>query len=108
MTEALPDWDLMIAKVHLLFKDVQMKRTISFHFDTGRSVWIDPRQTPAIIESDKAERGELQMTMTYLNAAAMLTRHLDPLIALATGRLKIKGDLALAYRVAALFKKMPK
>ena len=99
-------WDDLISIVRRSFiaSDLNPKTTIKFVFDNGRNVWVRPTSEPEI-ESDSDQHADLELRMTFDDAIKILNRQLGPKKAIMLGRLRTKGDMTLAFRVAALFSK---
>ena len=99
-------WDDLLVIVRKSFVDsgLNPSNPIKFVFDNGRNVWVRPFGEPEI-ESDSNKPASLELKMTMDDAVKILNRQLGPKKAIMLGRLKTKGDMTLAFRIAALFSK---
>jgi len=78
-------------------------KTAKLDFGADGVVHLDARQTPpAVSNEDLPADATLRLTLDDLRD--IVRGELDPLRALFTRRLKLKGDKGLALKLAALFR----
>ena len=74
--------------------------TVKLATDQG-VVYIDATQSPAVVSNDdKPADCELQVSMD--NLVKMGTGGLNPMMAVMTGKLKIKGDMSIAMKMGQI------
>lgn len=74
--------------------------TVKLVTDQG-VVYIDATQSPASVSNDnKPADCELQVSMD--NLVKMGTGNLNPMMAVMTGKLKIKGDMGIAMKMGQI------
>lgn len=78
-----------------------MRAKVKFATDEGM-VFIDTTQVPNIVENQDHE-ADCTLELSTANALKMLEGDLNPMMAYMTGKLKIKGDMGVAMKMAQTF-----
>ena len=79
-----------------------LKAVVKFATDEG-VVWIDTKQSPPVISNEDQE-AECVLELSATNALQLLDGDLNPMMAYMMGKLKIKGDMGIAMKIAEMFK----
>ena len=76
--------------------------TIKFDFGDDR-LWIDGTQKPAVMTHEDKD-ADCTLTVTPENLMAIQQGKLDPTMAFMTGKLKVKGNTAIAMKLSSVMK----
>ncbi|MEJ0045139.1 MAG: SCP2 sterol-binding domain-containing protein [Rhodospirillales bacterium] len=76
--------------------------TVKFDFGDDR-LWIDGTQKPAVMSHEDKD-AECTLTITPDNLIAIQQGKLDPTMAFMTGKLKVKGNTAIAMKLSSVMK----
>lgn len=76
--------------------------TVKFDFGDDR-LWIDGTQKPAVMSHEDKD-AECTLTITPDNLIAIQQGKLDPTMAFMTGKLKVKGNTAIAMKLSSILK----
>jgi putative sterol carrier protein len=76
--------------------------TVKFDFGDDR-LWIDGTQKPATMSHEDKD-AECTLTITPENLIAIQQGKLDPTMAFMTGKLKVKGNTAIAMKLSSVMK----
>ena len=79
-----------------------LKAVVKFATDEG-VVWIDTKQSPPVVSNDDQD-AECTLEISASNALLLLDGDLNPMMAYMMGKLKIKGDMGIAMKIAEVFK----
>ncbi|MEZ4901885.1 MAG: SCP2 sterol-binding domain-containing protein [Spirosomataceae bacterium] len=85
----------------LIGTDSGLDATFKFITDEG-IISVDTKQIPNMITNDDLET-ECAMEISTKNALDLLSGELNPMMAYMMGKLKIKGDMAVAMKIAQAF-----
>jgi len=85
----------------LIGTDSGLDATFKFITDEG-IISADTKQVPNIVTNDDLET-ECAMEISAKNALDLLSGELNPMMAYMMGKLKIKGDMAVAMKIAQAF-----
>jgi putative sterol carrier protein len=85
----------------LVGTDSGLDATFKFITDEG-IISVDTKQVPNIITNDDLET-ECAMEISTKNALDLLSGELNPMMAYMMGKLKIKGDMGVAMKIAQAF-----
>lgn len=77
------------------------KAKVKFDTDEG-VVFIDTTQVPNVISNEEND-AECTLEISTQNALKMIDGELNPMMAYMTGKLKIKGDMGIAMKLAQTF-----
>lgn len=83
--------------------DNDMNAKIKFDTDEG-TVFIDTTQVPNLV-SNEDQDAECTLEISTKNALKMLDGDLNPMTAFMMGKLKVKGDMGIAMKIAQTFGK---
>ncbi len=78
-----------------------MQAKVKFDTDEG-VVFIDTTQVPNVVENVDRE-ADCTLELSTKNAIKMLEGDLNPMMAYMGGKLKIKGDMSVAMKMAQVF-----
>lgn len=81
--------------------DNDMRAKVKFDTDEG-VVFIDTTQVPNIVANQDHD-ADCTLEISTKNALKMLEGDLNPMMAYMTGKLKIKGDMGVAMKMAQMF-----
>lgn len=81
--------------------DSDTKAKVKFDTDEG-IVFIDTTQVPNVISNEDHD-AECTLEISTKNALKMIDGDLNPMMAYMTGKLKIKGDMGVAMKLAQTF-----
>ena len=81
--------------------DSDTKAKVKFDTDEG-IVFIDTTQTPNVVSNEDHD-AECTLEISTQNALKMIDGDLNPMMAYMTGKLKIKGDMGVAMKLAQTF-----
>ncbi len=81
--------------------DNDMRAKVKFDTDEG-VVFIDTTQVPNIVANQDHD-ADCTLEISTKNALKMLEGDLNPMMAYMTGKLKIKGDMGIAMKMAQMF-----
>lgn len=81
--------------------DSDTKAKVKFDTDEG-VVFIDTTQVPNVISNEEND-AECTLEISTQNALKMIDGELNPMMAYMTGKLKIKGDMGIAMKLAQTF-----
>lgn len=101
----MDDWSTLVKRIALTFEDQGFQGTIKFSMDNGRNVHVANKSGQIVITEDTSEAAQAELKMTMADAAAVVNRKLSPTKAIMMLRLKVKGDMSQAIRVAGYFKR---
>lgn len=85
----------------LVGTDSGLDATFKFITDEG-IISVDTKQVPNIVTNDDFET-ECAMEISTKNALDLLSGELNPMMAYMMGKLKIKGDMGVAMKIAQAF-----
>lgn len=85
----------------LVGTDSGLDATFKFITDEG-IISVDTKQVPNIVTNDDLET-ECAMEISTKNALDLLSGELNPMMAYMMGKLKIKGDMGIAMKIAQAF-----
>lgn len=85
----------------LVGTDSGLDATFKFITDEG-IISVDTKQVPNIVTNDDLET-ECAMEISTKNALDLLSGELNPMMAYMMGKLKIKGDMGVAMKIAQAF-----
>jgi putative sterol carrier protein len=101
----MDEWTLLLERLKQTFQGVELSGAIRLRFpDDERTLRIGHRDAPDRIEENGAGESATEFEATRAVALKIFSRELDPTKALATGKLKMSGDLGLALKVSELLK----
>ncbi len=83
--------------------DSDMKAKVKFATDEG-TVFIDTTQVPNVVTNDDHD-ADCILEISAQNALKMLDGDLNPMTAFMMGKLKVKGDMGVAMKIAQTFTK---
>ena len=83
--------------------DNDMNAKVKFDTDEG-AVFIDTTQVPHVV-SNEDQDAECTLEISTKNALKMLDGDLNPMTAFMMGKLKVKGDMGIAMKIAETFGK---
>ena len=98
----MEDWDSLFEKARRTFQNSNIGADVKFSFENGRNVHIFANGTQFRIIPDSTVPAKSELTMTYEDACRLINREMSPQRALATFRLKIKGDFSVVWKVASI------
>jgi len=78
--------------------------TAKFAFDEGGAVFIDATQTPYQISNDNKD-SDCTVMLSLSDAVKLLNGDLNPMTAFMFGKLKVKGDMGIAMKIAQFLAK---
>lgn len=76
--------------------------TVKFDFGDDR-LWVDGTQKPAVMSHEDKD-ADCTLTITPDNLMAIQQGKLDPTMAFMTGKLKVKGNTAIAMKLSSVLK----
>jgi putative sterol carrier protein len=76
--------------------------TVKFDFGDDR-LWIDGTQKPAVMNHEDKD-ADCTLTVTPENLIAIQQGKLDATMAFMTGKLKVKGNTAIAMKLSSVMK----
>lgn len=85
----------------LVGTDSGLDATFKFITDEG-IISVDTKQVPNVVTNNDLET-ECAMEISTKNALDLLSGELNPMMAYMMGKLKIKGDMAVAMKIAQAF-----
>lgn len=85
----------------LVGTDSGLDATFKFITDEG-IISVDTKQVPNIVTNNDLET-ECAMEISTKNALDLLSGELNPMMAYMMGKLKIKGDMGVAMKIAQAF-----
>ena len=85
----------------LVGTDSGLDATFKFITDEG-IISVDTKQVPNVVTNEDLET-ECAMEISTKNALDLLGGELNPMMAYMMGKLKIKGDMGLAMKIAQAF-----
>ncbi len=83
--------------------DSDMKAKVKFATDEG-TVFIDTTQVPNVVTNEDQD-ADCTLEISAKNALKMLDGDLNPMTAFMMGKLKVKGDMGVAMKIAQTFAK---
>ncbi|MPR33556.1 SCP2 sterol-binding domain-containing protein [Salmonirosea aquatica] len=83
--------------------DNEMNAKVKFATDEG-PVFIDTTQVPNLVTNEDND-AECTLEISTKNALKMLDGDLNPMTAFMMGKLKVKGDMGVAMKIAQVFGK---
>lgn len=106
MNAEFPPWEVLVEQIRQTFRNGKLNATVNLILsDTGRNVYIlSSGENPEVL-SDHSAPADLELRMSMADGVKIVQRKLGPRKAIMTGKLKTKGNLALAWQVATLFDK---
>ncbi len=81
-----------------------LKGTAKFVFDEGGSVFIDATQTPYLVSNDSKD-SDCTVMLALSDAVKLLNGDMNPMTAFMFGKLKVKGDMGIAMKIAQFLSK---
>ncbi|TDB66037.1 SCP2 sterol-binding domain-containing protein [Arundinibacter roseus] len=78
-----------------------MVAKVKFATDEG-VIFIDTTQVPNVVTNEDQE-AQCTLEISSENALKMLDGDINPMMAYMTGKLKIKGDMGIAMKIAQVF-----
>ena len=78
-----------------------MKSRVKFAFTDGGTLFIDATSSPPTLTRDDAE-ADVVVATSLDNMTKLLDGNLNPTLAFTLGKLKIKGSMGLAMKLAGL------
>jgi putative sterol carrier protein len=78
-----------------------LNATVKFKTDEG-VVFIDTTQAPPVVSNEDHE-AECTLEISTKNALQLLDGDLNPMTAFMMGKLKVKGDMGIAMKIAQTF-----
>ncbi|TAH19492.1 MAG: sterol-binding protein [Cytophagales bacterium] len=78
--------------------------TAKFAFDEGGAVFIDATQTPYQVSNDNKD-SDCTVMLSLSDAVKLLNGDLNPMTAFMFGKLKVKGDMGIAMKIAQFLAK---
>jgi putative sterol carrier protein len=78
-----------------------LNATVKFKTDEG-VVFIDTTQVPNVVSNDDHD-AECTLEISTKNALQLLDGDLNPMTAFMMGKLKVKGDMGIAMKIAQTF-----
>ncbi len=78
-----------------------MVAKVKFATDEG-VIFIDTTQVPNVVTNEDQE-AQCTLEISSENALKMLDGDINPMMAYITGKLKIKGDMGIAMKIAQVF-----
>jgi putative sterol carrier protein len=78
--------------------------TAKFVFDEGGAVFIDATKTPYHVSNDHQD-ADCTVMLALSDAVKLLNGELNPMTAFMFGKLKVKGDMGIAMKIAQLLSK---
>jgi putative sterol carrier protein len=85
----------------LVGTDSGLDATFKFITDEG-IISVDTKQVPNVVTNEDLET-ECAMEISTKNALDLLSGELNPMMAYMMGKLKIKGDMGVAMKIAQAF-----
>lgn len=85
----------------LVGDDSGLDATFKFITDEG-VISVDTKQVPNIVTNEDLDT-ECAMEISTKNALGLLSGDLNPMMAYMMGKLKIKGDMGVAMKIAQAF-----
>ena len=82
----------------------ELKGTAKFAFDEGGTVFIDATQTPHQVSNDNKD-SDCTVMLSLKDAIKLLNGDLNPMTAFMFGKLKVKGDMGIAMKIAQFLAK---
>ena len=98
----MEDWDSLFEKARRSFAGSNIGSDVKFAFDNGRNVHVTAKGSDFSIVADSNAPASTELRMSYADACRLINRELSPSRALATFRLTLKGDMAVAFKVAGV------
>ncbi|WP_247232885.1 SCP2 sterol-binding domain-containing protein [Telluribacter sp. SYSU D00476] len=86
---------------NLVGNDSGMDATVKFKTEEG-SVFVDTTQIPNVVSNEDRE-ADCVLEVSTKNALQLMDGELNPMTALMMGKLKIKGDMGIAMKIAQTF-----
>ena len=106
MSSESPSWEMSVEAIRQTFRNGNLNATVKLIFvDTGRSMYVKTSGENPEVLSDHDAPADLELKMSMADGVKMVERKLGPRKAIMLGKLKTKGNLALAWQVATLFDK---
>ncbi len=78
--------------------------TAKFVFDEGGAVFIDAGQMPYRVSNENKD-SDCTVLLALADAVKLLNGELNPMTAFMFGKLKVKGDMGIAMKIAQLLSK---
>lgn len=105
MSPESPTWEVLVEQIRQTFRNGNLNATVKLVFETGRNMYVMTSGENPEVLSDHSAPADLELRMSMADGMKILDRTLGPRKAIMTGKLKTKGNLALAWQVATLFDK---
>lgn len=86
---------------NLVGNDSGMDATVKFKTEEG-PVFVDTTQVPNVVSNEDRE-ADCVLEVSTKNALQLMDGELNPMTALMMGKLKIKGDMGIAMKIAQTF-----
>lgn len=86
---------------NLVGNDSGLDATVKFKTEEG-SVFVDTTQVPNVVSNEDRE-ADCVLEVSTKNALQLMDGELNPMTALMMGKLKIKGDMGIAMKIAQTF-----
>jgi len=101
-----PTWEELVEQIRQTFRNGNLNATVNLVLtDIGRNVYVRTSGESPEVLSDHSAPADLELKMSMADGTKIVQRKLGPRKAIMTGKLKTKGNLALAWQVATLFDK---
>lgn len=85
----------------LVGTESNLNAAIKFKTDQG-VIFVDTRQNPVLI-SDEDQEAACTFEISVDNTLKLLDGQLNPMTAMMLGKLKVKGDMGIAMKIAQTF-----
>lgn len=106
MSSDAPSWEMAVEAIRQTFRNGNLNATVKLIFvDIERSMYVKTSGENPEVLSDHDAPADLELRMSLADGTKMVERKLGPRKAIMLGKLKTKGNLALAWQVATLFDK---
>ena len=106
MSSESTTWEAGVEAIRQTFRNGNLNATVKLIFvDIGRSMYVRTSGENPEVLSDHDAPADLELRMSLDVGIKMVERKLGPRKAIMLGKLKTKGNLALAWQVATLFDK---
>lgn len=101
----MDDWATLYKKFQATFREERLNASVLILFEDGTNVWYSDLSGEVEFDENTDKPAKCTLKMSYKDADAVINRRLSPMKAILSMRLKVKGDMGLAMRIAQIFKK---